>query len=214
MTTASDIRFLTEVQADRASNDANNKKREAVFELLGDIQRADELARMKLDPRWGSNWVVVDEAFHRLTDSLGAGFHGGASTKFVGLKKRGGRGYNYDFDMSFAFRPDGLAYSAQIFNHSLQLELKKGGSIFDQPQFLSLGAIPGNVILPPALSYAEFFFDRYVGSVAAGVDAPPRPAWTTCVWSRAPSTQGTSFLNAYTRMTPPAHRWGVKSGQR
>ena len=77
---------------------------------------------------------------------------------------RGGRHWNYDFGLSFE-TAGGLV--------EVPIELKRGRSIYEQPQFLSLYVSSPFVLRESVLTYAEFFFDEYFEYLSTATHCAP-----------------------------------------
>jgi hypothetical protein len=95
--------------------------------------------------------------------------HGSAShPRLLHLQRVGGRSSNYDFD--------GVFVDDQGKFEEFKIELKRGSSIYDQPQFAQYYARAGELIVAGAIPYVEFFYDNYLSSVTdlVGVERPPR----------------------------------------
>ncbi len=134
----------------RGGNDATNKTREAVFKFVVEKIINRETNPYSNHARYGPKWQQLIRAIDVLIRQIGQG-RGTATEIFP----RGGRGCNFDFELVFE-TPSGTIFR-------IPLELKKGASIYDQPQFLSLYA---NDELVSGTTYPEFFYDEYVSRVA------------------------------------------------
>jgi hypothetical protein len=95
--------------------------------------------------------------------------HGSASHRRLShLRRVGGRSRNYDFD--------GVFVDDQGEFEEFKIELKRGSSIYDQPQFAQYYAKAGELIASGVIPYAEFFYDNYLLSVTdmVGLERPLR----------------------------------------
>ena len=149
---------------------ARNNERESAIELLlsVDSSKRDILLR---HPVHGAQWVVIRSKFLTAIKNFMAtcGYGVPASSgHLASVTRQGGRSKNYDFDGSFV--------SGSGATQMLKIELKRGESIYDQPQFLQLYAKDGDMITGAIQPYSAWFFDNYIAQVAqlAGVNAPSK----------------------------------------
>jgi hypothetical protein len=154
----------------REVSGATNDDRELAIELLlsDDLSKRDLLLR---HPVYAAAWTAIQRKFtSAIRTFMARGGHGVAATigDLVSVTRQGGRSKNYDFDGSF------LCDSGS--KQQLRIELKRGDSIYDQPQFLQLYAKAGDMVTGSVEPYSAWFFDNYLSEVAklAGVTAPTR----------------------------------------
>jgi len=154
----------------REVSGATNDDRESAIEILmsDDSSKRDLLLR---HPVHGAEWSVIQGKFSSAIKTFMAkGGYGVPATTgdLVSVTRQGGRSKNYDFDGSF------LCDSGS--QQKLRIELKRGDSIYDQPQFLQLYAKAGDMVTGSVDPYSAWFFDNYISDVAtlAGVSAPTR----------------------------------------
>ena len=150
-----DLRAFGQEMSGRQSNDSENKRREKVVVWLVNAS-ADELGRVR-------SALVEKELLDRVSLTLRD-----AITRLTGTQsdetgpteviaeKKGGRNSNYDFKLAFQ-----TAEGAQ----EIKVELKRGKSIYVQPQFLSLYVNKPEVLRPGVLNYAEYFYDNFAGEL-------------------------------------------------
>jgi len=96
--------------------------------------------------------------------------------------RKGGRGNHYDFE---------LAIKASAETKKIEVELKRGESLYDQPQFWQVYTNYPGLLLEEVPTYAEFFFDGYVPKLAArfGIDAGSRSQYLKLVYRTTEDTQ-------------------------
>lgn len=152
----------------RGESGALNDEREKAIELL--LSRdASERKLLIGNPRDGAQWLKIKSKLENAVSLFVAnGAHGVPKSigKLVSVERRGGRSHNYDFDGHFV-----CENGDQI---GLKLELKRGESIYDQPQFLQLYAKEGDMVALAFEPYSSWFYDNYIADVVAlaGVVAP------------------------------------------
>jgi hypothetical protein len=149
---------------------AKNDERESAIELLlsDDASKRDLLLR---HPVHGAKWVVIQGKFlTAVKNFMATGGYGvpASSGHLASVTRQGGRSRNYDFDGSFV--------SGSGATQLIKIELKRGTSIYEQPQFLQLYAKHGDMITGAIQPYSAWFFDNYISEVAqlAGVNAPSK----------------------------------------
>ena len=146
-----DVEAFSASSPGKALNDRNNKSREKLVSALLNSPNADlDSLRLKLRNREILKEIVV--ALHHCLKELAIQTKLPISPNNISVNPRGGRGNNHDFD---------LVISVKGSDHTLAIELKKGKSIFNQPQILSLYVNSPNVLSGQIKNYAEFFFDEY-----------------------------------------------------
>ena len=135
----------------RASNDSDNKLREqfvcAVLNRKSE-ERSALRNRVRRKVEFDKLAKALDDAVHSI-DSLQPELR---SWTLDNVEGRGGRGHNYDFVFTF---------SQGSGRKEVKVELKKGRSIYDQPQFLQAYVNAQGILVPEAVNYAEYFFDNY-----------------------------------------------------
>lgn len=154
----------------REASGTDNDTRESAIELLlsNDSSKRDLLLGL---PVHGAEWAAIRNKFlSAIKIFMATGGYGVAASAgdLVSVTRQGGRSRNYDFDGSFV----SVSGAAQ----QLKIELKRGDSIYDQPQFLQLYAKAGDMITASIQPYSEWFFDNYISQVVqlAGVSAPTK----------------------------------------
>ena len=154
----------------REFSGATNNDRELAIELLlsEDLSKRNLLLR---HPVHAAEWSVIQRKFTcAIKTFMAKGGYGVAATTgdLVSVTRQGGRSKNYDFDGSFQC---GSGSKKQ-----LRIELKRGDSIYDQPQFLQLYAKAGDMVTASIEPYSAWFYDNCISEVVklAGVTAPTR----------------------------------------
>jgi hypothetical protein len=164
------LKAFDETVQGRGSNDSFNSDRETAIELLLSPNSEVRDILLKKSPQ-SNEWQRISSAF---TDSIrefvSTGGPGVPPT--VGQLKHvirlGGRNHNYDFEGYFEMRSGSVL--------KLKIELKRGDSIYDQPEFLQLYAKDGDLIAEKFPSYASWFYDNYLPSITmlAGTSIPSK----------------------------------------
>lgn len=154
----------------RGESGATNDDRETAIEMLFS-ENPSERALLTGDPSDGARWQAIQAKFQRaLTSFMATGGHGVpvAVGSLSSVNRQGGRTRNYDFDGGF------VSSNGTVL--TLKIELKRGESIYDQPQFLQLYAKQGDMVTSAIEPYASWFYDNYISSVTllAGVAAPTK----------------------------------------
>jgi hypothetical protein len=154
----------------RELSGATNADRELAIELLlsDDHSKRDLLL---CNPVHGAEWSVIQEKFlSAIKKFMVKGAYGITASvgQLESVTRQGGRSKNYDFDGSFVSESGGI--------QPLKIELKRGDSIYDQPQFLQLYAKAGDMVTASIAPYSSWFFDNYISAVVslAGVSAPTK----------------------------------------
>lgn len=154
----------------RSTNDAMNSDRELAIEMLfsADSDVRDSLIKVSPDRvEWKRIRSEFEDAIERfmLVGGPGVSPQKGSLSR---VKRLGGRNRNFDFEGSFQSSSGVVA--------NLKIELKRGESIYDQPQFLQLYARDGNMVSQDASSYAEWFYDHHLVAVSrlAGTSLPSK----------------------------------------
>lgn len=121
----------------KALNDSTNKQREAYLATLIEAGAASDDARV----------VALRTAWLNALTSLCP-----AVFEKITVKKKGGRGANYDFLVTYQSDTGDIIYRQPI-------EFKYGGiAISSHPQFLSLA----EKAIPFPITYAEYFYTRHM----------------------------------------------------
>jgi len=137
--------------AGKDRNDGDNKSRELVIATLINISESElESLRKRIKNGFLLSSVLesLDQALKQISEKV---MPESAAPKFS-VKTKAGRTNNYDFD---------LLISDKTVDKQLAVELKKGTSIYDQPQFLQLYVNSTDVTSERIPNYAEYFFDNY-----------------------------------------------------
>lgn len=170
----------------RAFNDSENKSRErVVIALINSPNAALDSLRSQI-----RNKELLNDLVTALSQSL-TELANLTKLKFkpdnVMAIKKGGRGNNHDLD---------LVVNVNGTHQTLAVELKKGKTLFDQPQFLSLYVNSPNVLTDQVENYAEFFFDRYFKTLHtySGCDKVEKAEYLTGVWGTSYGTPPFSQL--------------------
>jgi hypothetical protein len=155
---------------DRGESGATNDAREKAIEMLFSENHSERVL-LTAHPVHGARWQAIQTKFQRaLTSFMATGGHGVpvAVGKLSSVKRQGGRTRNYDFDGVFV-----CANGSEL---TLKIELKRGKSIYDQPQFLQLYAKRGDMVTSAIEPYSSWFYDNHMSEVAllAGVAAPTK----------------------------------------
>jgi len=133
----------------RASNDELNSLREQLVVVL---LNADEEERRSIRRKVNatSRLDEISSALDEAVSNLSNVRSDLAKYSLNSVEPKGGRRFNYDF----VFR-----LSRGSSTVGLKVELKRGDSIFDQPQFLSLYVNSAGVTSSSVPNYAEYFYD-------------------------------------------------------
>jgi len=160
---------FTEQSSDKRTNDELNTAREKIIESLFSIESEKQSIFLKDSTNrefWKSIKSKLESSLTNFLDDKSGleDFH------FTHLVRKGGRNFNYDF-----FAPGTISGE----DSGIKLEFKKGATIFDQPEFLSLWAKSGTLINPKYSDYPSFFYDNYITDLASlvGVKAPSKSAY-------------------------------------
>ena len=153
--TNSNLESFTPESQGRDKNDRDNKSRELVVASLINLPNNKlELLRKQIRDQ---------DLFDAVFDSLSIALHQISKSLIPKTNKinfraemKAGRANNYDFDLVIE------SVSGEV---TLAVELKKGKSIYDQPQFLSIYVNRAGVITDKLPNYAEFFFDSYFDKI-------------------------------------------------
>lgn len=159
--TLNDIELFFTPGKGRGSNDAYNKKRESILCVL-----YDPPVEYVADARWRD----MREKWRSLLAAL-------CSTPYddVRVVQRGGRGANYDFDITF------LSGGSVV--QSTKVEFKHNASTIKSiPQYYS---VADNKLYMPT-SYADFFYANYVDRLCElypGIVKPDRETYMRIIYS-------------------------------
>jgi hypothetical protein len=136
----------------RDENDKANKIRENVLKLMSNVPVA-----YVNDAQYGAMWITVRDAWSQALAQIAVAT-GVPPYTSVKTSMRGGRGYNYDADISY-YNGDKVVGSAMI-------EFKNGGTNIDGlPQFLSLQAKAA--LFSDAETYDVFYYKNYLDKYLA-----------------------------------------------
>jgi hypothetical protein len=135
---------------DKSKNDINNRKRELIiyFILQNKIydkwyEMSNEWRELKLKLNNFIN-LIINKPFDK-----------------INIEYKGGRQYNYDFDLS---------YFINDVAHNIKLEFKNNcKSLNNYPQFLSMSA--NNFV--KNITYGEYFYDNYINKLASMYNITP-----------------------------------------
>ena len=154
----------------RGNNDSFNSDRETAIELLfsPDSEKRDSL--VKKSPH-ANEWRLISSAFaNSINEFVSTGGPGvpPSAGELTHVIRLGGRSHNYDFEGHFKMLSGSVL--------KLKIELKRGDSIYDQPEFLQLYAKDGDLIAKKFPSYASWFYDNYLPSITmlAGTSIPSK----------------------------------------
>lgn len=145
------LRAFTEPPRGRESNDELNKLREEFLVLLLSTKPQDR-SDLRLSSPDPSSFKKIEIEIDRAVASLQDIEPAIKGATFFKIERKGGRTNNYDFVLS---------YRTGSKDTKVNVELKRGRSIFDQPQFLSLYVNAPDVVTQATQNYAEFFFDTF-----------------------------------------------------
>jgi hypothetical protein len=128
---------------DKGKNDKYNKLRE---EILANILE-DTYKSFKDDEEEGRFWILLQNQWKEVLDKISKKEH-----DTIQIKQKGGRGYNYDFDIMY--KKDNKVLE------TIKVEFKcgaRGTTIDEIPQFFNADANKKFL-----LGYAEWFYDNYI----------------------------------------------------
>ena len=133
----------------RNANDATNKLREDILHNIRELP-----SEYFTDIEYGTQWSCVRNGWVSIIETICQ-----VPSPMVGIKRMGGRKYNYDYELSYG-------------TNIRKVEFKNGSNeIAKLPQFLSL---PANDRLFP-MSFAEFYYlhwiDKYI-ACDTGITTP------------------------------------------
>lgn len=154
----------------RGTNDSMNADRELAIEMLFSRDQAVRDLLLRISPD-RSAWAVIRRECETAINgfmSVGADGVPAQQGHIESVEKVGGRSKNFDFEGKFE-----TSSGREV---RLKIELKRGESIYDQPQFLQLYARDGEMVTSKSPSYAEWFYDNYLKTVVrlAGTSTPPK----------------------------------------
>ena len=145
-----DLRSFGQSSDGKALNDRDNKSREKVVAVLINSSEAElDSLRRQIRDRELLNELIT--ALHVSITELSNLVQLHFEPENVNAIPKGGRGNNHDFDLVINVSGSEL---------TLAVELKKGISLFDQPQFLSLYVNTSAILIDSVKNYAEFFYDE------------------------------------------------------
>lgn len=165
---------FTEHVSDKSSNDERNTAREKIIENLFSIE-SDKQALFLKNPIHKEFWHSIKSKLDSSLTTFIDEKSGLEDFQLTHLVRKGGRNNNYDF-----FAPGTISGE----DSGIKLEFKKGSTIFDQPEFLSLWAKSGILINASLSDYPNYFYDTYIHDLAnlVGVDAPPKNVYLRDVY--------------------------------
>jgi len=152
----------------RGSNDSDNGARESAIEILfsQDIVCRNQLLKDSSDrKKWGLIRSAFAKSIEKFVATGGPGIPPSIG-EFSHVARLGGRGNNYDFDGFFETESGSTL--------KLKIEIKRGQSIYDQPEFLQIYAKDGFMVKSTFPSYASWFYDNHLSSVS-GLATKPTP---------------------------------------
>ena len=154
----------------RDNNDSFNSDRERAIGILFSPNPEERNTLLK-HSQSASDWQRIRSAFANSIKTFvstgGPGIPPSAG-ELTHVVRLGGRSHNYDFEGKFK------VMSGSFVN--LKIELKRGESIYDQPEFLQIYAKNDELISNSFPSYASWFFDNYLRSITelAGTTTPSK----------------------------------------
>lgn len=178
----------------RGSNDDSNRRREEFVSLVigANPETRDHYRQLVTNTRLFD--IIVSSLDHAI---LGLGT---MDPNLEGMRpnralRAGGRSNNFDLLLELT---DGRKSS------QLKIELKKGRSIFDQPQFLSLYVNAPGVTINSEPNYAEYFFDKYFPKVRELTGCPPigRSEYLRFVYGTSYNEPTFSHLYKFVKSSP------------
>ena len=126
---------------DKGKNDKYNKLRE---EILANVLE-DKYKTFMDDEIEGKFWKLLQNQWKEVLEKISTKEHDS-----IEIKQKGGRGFNYDFDV--IYKKDNKVLE------TIKVEFKSGATMIDEiPQFFNADA--NKKFLP---GYAEWFYDNYV----------------------------------------------------
>lgn len=150
------------VAGDKTANGSSNDLREKfIAAVLTTEEEALEGIRSRL--REKDLFDDVRSALTSAIDDLISVDSEIAGHAFSSAVRRGGMTNNHDLDFLFVDGDEKV---------TLHVELKRGESIYDQPQFLSLYVSNREILREHVDNYAEFFFDHYFSRLQALTGCP------------------------------------------
>jgi hypothetical protein len=161
-------------------NDEDNKKREEILATLLDAD-VDTRNSLLVDAPDAAYWKTLRK---KLVDTIApvlATQNGVSKSSEVFAERKGGRGQNYDI----------LAFFGSLKNETsgLKIEFKRGKSIYDHPQILSMYATEDFLINKTTESYPSFFYANFISKVEKilGVNKPAAKTYLTKVFQSSPA---------------------------
>lgn len=179
----------------REANDANNRVREHMILRLLNRDPAIPFG----DPIHGPAWRQLTDRLYGVIDRA----YGENSSKIMVAVPRGGRRYNYDYDLTI-----------RDVTYRLELKIGHGTRVNDLPEFYNPAA---NYDFHNGASYAGYFYDNYLGRILEIYPAPAGFQMPTREWY-IQRVHGTSrrpplFAHLYTAETTgtPEQKQGKKA---
>ena len=146
----------------RSANDATNKVREKILNMLDDIPES-----YLADAEYGPSWRTVHEEWKAAVKHIGKET---SVPEYTATKNntKGGRNSHYDVDVNY--------YNGTELVASRKIEFKHGGSkIEDLPQFLSLQAKFGLFEVTYDKYWYDTYLDKYIACDPSLTEA--KPSW-------------------------------------
>jgi len=173
----------------KAHNDEDNKKREDIIRDLFSPEK--QIRDQYLDHSSnGQYWKSIRDGFDRALKTFRSPPASQVPGAYIStLEKAGGRKHRFDYLAKTFWADD---------SSGLKLEFKRGTSIFDQPQFLSLYAKRGTLTNEDVASYPEFLFENFGSELGkiCGVKLPNKDQYLKYVFRTKPKPD-TVFQDLY-----------------
>jgi hypothetical protein len=161
-------------------NDQDNKKREEILATLldSDVGTRNSLLEDAPDATyWKTLRKKLVEAIAPILESKS----GSSQTSDVFAQRKGGRSQNYDI----------LAFLGKFKDETsgLKIEFKRGKSIYDHPQILSMYATEDFLISKSTESYPSYFYANFISEVEKilGTKKPDAKTYLTKVFQSSPT---------------------------
>lgn len=166
MDLSQNVEVFTEKTSNKNKNDERNKTREKIIEALFSNNSEDQ--SLYLDQSSNRDfWQSIKTKFESAIAGYIKESSGLQDFKLSHLVRKGGRNHNYDF-----FAPGVISGEES----GIKIEFKKGSTIFDQPEFLSLWAKNGTLVNSSFGDYPTYFYDNYIDELVqiVGEKAPSK----------------------------------------
>jgi hypothetical protein len=181
--------LFDEAPRSKAHNDEDNKKREDIIRDLFSPEK--QIRDQYLDHSSnGHYWKSIRDGFDRALKTFRSPPASQVPGAYIStLEKAGGRNNRFDYLAKTLWADD---------SSGLKLEFKRGTSIFDQPQFLSLYAKRGTLTNADVASYPEFLFENFGSELEkiSGVKMPAKDYYVKYVFGTKPKPN-TIFQDLY-----------------